>query len=118
MIARDATTRPTTSKRVFRGPERAATRLPPVARAHQDALEDLELLEALPGAEHDRLQRRVGDAHGHAGLVAQALIEPSQERPAARQHDPAVHDVGRELGGVRSKVVLIASMMAFTGSSI
>src|SRR3954471_24445420 len=99
MITRDATTRPTTSKRVFLGPERAATRLPPVARAHQDALEDLELLEALARPEHDRLQRRVGDAHGHAGLVAQALVESTEQRPAAGQDDPAVHDVGRELRG-------------------
>src|SRR3954466_5923250 len=58
----------------------------------------LELLERAAGADRDAGQGRLGEVRGHLGLVAQPLVEPLQEGAAARHHDPAVHDVGRELG--------------------
>src|SRR6058998_590153 len=98
MIASDTEMSPTTNSRVPRGRECVTTPdLPPAARAHQDALQDLELLEALPRAEDDRLERRVGDANRHPGLVPEPTVEPSEQRPAPGQDDPSIHDVGREL---------------------
>jgi hypothetical protein len=35
---------------------------------------------------------------GHAGLVPEALVEATEQRAAAGEHDPAVHDVAGELG--------------------
>ena len=35
---------------------------------------------------------------GHLRLLAQPLVEPLQQRAAAREHDPAIHDVRRQLG--------------------
>src|SRR5437867_13360567 len=97
MIASDTEMSPTTNSRVPRGRECVTTPdLPPAARAHQDALQDLELLEALPRAEHHRLERRVGDADRHPGLVAEPLVQTTQERTATREDDAAIHDVRRE----------------------
>src|SRR5206468_8469690 len=99
MIASEIDTRATTSSRVPRGRGCVTTPgLPPAARAHQDALEDLELFEALPRAEHHRLQRRVGDPDRHPGLVTEPLVQPAEERAAAGEHDAAIHDVRGELG--------------------
>ena len=53
--ASETDTRTTTSNRVLRGRCRVTTARLPSRRAHQDALQDLELLQTLPGAEHDRL---------------------------------------------------------------
>src|SRR5512133_3700661 len=98
MITSESDTSATTRSRVPRGRGFVTTPdLPPAARAHQDALQDLELFEALPRAEHHRLQRRVGDPDRHAGLVTETLVQPAQEGPSAREHDAAVHDVRREL---------------------
>ena len=62
------------------------------------AVDRLELLEAAAGADRDAGERGLGEVHGHLGLVAEALVEPGQERAAAGEHDAAVHDVGGELG--------------------
>jgi hypothetical protein len=84
MTASEMETNATTRSRVERGRCR---------------LQHLELLEALAGPQHHGLQRRVGDAHRHAGLVSQALVEPAEQGAAAGEHDAAIHDVGGELRG-------------------
>src|SRR5205823_9061120 len=61
------------------------------------AVDGLELLEAPARAHRDARERALGEVHRHLGLVAKALVEPRQERAAAGEHDPAVHDVSREL---------------------
>src|SRR5919199_190744 len=61
------------------------------------AVDRLELLERAPGADRHARERRLGQVRRHLGLVAQALVEPLEQRAAAGHHDPAVHDVGREL---------------------
>src|SRR5207245_9553934 len=52
---------------ILRGPDRLL-----LGRA-QDALEHVEVLEALPGALYDRVERVGGDGERHAGFVAQPL---------------------------------------------
>ena len=72
-----------------------------VARARaraRAAVDRLELLEAAARADRDARQRRLGEVRRHVRLVAQALVEPVQQRAAAGEHDAAVHDVGGELG--------------------
>ena len=54
---------------------------------------------------------------GHLRLVAQALVEALEQRSTARKHDPAVHDVRRQFGGVRSSVSFTAPMICDSGSS-
>ncbi len=61
-------------------------------------MDDLELLEAPARADGDAGQRRLGEVHRHVRLVAQPLVEPVQERAAAGEDDPAVHDVRGQLG--------------------
>src|SRR3954452_13184365 len=70
----------------------------PVAVVAVGAVDRLELLEGAAGADRDTRQRRLRAVRGHLGLVAQALVEPLQQRAAAREHDAAVHDVRRQLG--------------------
>src|SRR4051812_23836374 len=60
------------------------------------AMDRLELLERPAGADGDAGQRRLRAVRRHLGLLAQALVEPLQERAPAREHDAAVHDVRRE----------------------
>src|SRR5918997_4047070 len=62
------------------------------------AVDRLELLEAAAGADRHAGERRLGEVSRHLGLVAQALVEPLQQRAAAGEHDAAVHDVRRQLG--------------------
>src|SRR5205085_10558032 len=73
------------------GVARAGAR--PGAVAHR-----LELLEAAAGADGDARERRLGEVRRHVRLLAQALVEPLQERPTAGEDDAAIHDVRRELG--------------------
>src|SRR3954454_1532831 len=61
-------------------------------------VDDLELLEAPPRPDRDAGERRLGELYGHLGLLAQPVLEPVEERPAAGEDDAAVHDVRRELG--------------------
>src|SRR5919107_2564880 len=63
-----------------------------------DALEEVEVREHLARAEHDRGERVVGDRDGQARLYREPLVQVLQQRPAARQHDAALDDVGRKLG--------------------
>src|SRR5919109_3151494 len=62
------------------------------------AVDRLELLERAPRADRDAGQRRFRAVRGHLRLVAQPLVEALEERAAAGEHDPAVHDVGGQLG--------------------
>src|ERR687895_1570340 len=61
------------------------------------AVDRLELLEAAARAHRHAGERRLGQVGGHLRLVAQALVEPLQQRAAAREHDAAVHDVAGQL---------------------
>src|SRR5579864_6551340 len=62
------------------------------------AVDRLELLEAPAGADGHARERALGEVDGHLRLVAQALVEPRQERAAAGENDAAVHDVRGKLG--------------------
>jgi hypothetical protein len=73
-------------------PSPRATRL-----GDQHLLQGVELLHALARTEHDAVKRPVGDDDRHAGLVPQSLVESAQQRTAAGQDDPAVHDVAGQL---------------------
>src|SRR5450756_179171 len=59
--------------------------------------EDLELLEVLARTYGHAGERRLRQMHRHLRLVAQALRQTLEQRPAAGQHDAAVHDVTGEL---------------------
>ena len=63
-----------------------------------DLPEQVDVREHRAGPERDRVERQLGDRDREAGLLAQAPVEVLQERAAAREDDPLVHDVGRELG--------------------
>src|SRR5665647_365798 len=68
--------------------------------------EDIELLEILAGAHSHARERRLRQMHRHLRLFAQALGQTLQQRPAAGEHDPAVHDVA---GKLRRRVVAAGS---------
>src|SRR2546423_4410838 len=70
---------------------------PAVPRVLARPVDRLELLERTPRPHGDACERRLREVAGHLRLVPEALVESLQQRPAARQHDAAVHDVGREL---------------------
>src|SRR6266849_8811800 len=70
----------------------------PAPLRYQHLLEGVEVLNALARAEHDRLQRIVGQMDRHPGLFAQPLIEAAQQSTTAGEHDTAVHDVTGKLG--------------------
>src|SRR6185503_7406220 len=89
----------TTRRRVLRARVRRATANLPPGRAHQDPLQDLELLETLPRPDRDRGERVVGDVDRHAGLVAEPLVEPAEQGTTAGERDAPVHDVPGELRG-------------------
>src|SRR5215207_9663595 len=76
-----------------------AAGLPPSARSGilVAAVDRLELLEAAAGADRHTRERRLGQVRGHLRLVAQAVVEPLEERAAAGEHDAAVHDVRGQL---------------------
>src|SRR5665648_1180635 len=59
--------------------------------------EDIELLEILARTYGHAGERRLRQMHRHLRLVAQALRQTLEQRPAAGQHDAAVHDVTGEL---------------------
>src|SRR5262245_40329044 len=62
------------------------------------AVDRLEFLEAPAGAYRDTGQRALRKVDRHLRLVAEPLVEAVQEGAAAGEDDPAVHDVGGELG--------------------
>src|SRR5262249_23114186 len=84
--------------------------------ADRDFLQKLQVIERLAAPQHDRADRIVAHHHRQARLLAQQDVEVLQQRAAAREHDPLVHDVRREPGGVRSSAISTASTMALSGS--
>ena len=74
-------------------------RRPGVGVGDEDAVHRrvAELLEDDAGPAGDAGQRVVGDVDRHLGRFRDAPVEARQERAAAGQHDPLVHDVGDEL---------------------
>src|SRR3954468_24995405 len=73
---------------------------PPVARVVAvRAVDRLELLQRAARAHRDAGQRRLRAMGGHLRLLAQSLIHALQQRSAAGEHDAAIHDVRRQLGG-------------------
>src|SRR5215212_2070214 len=100
MVAREMETRTITRRRVLRVLVLIAMGdVLSTRRAHQHPLQDLELLQALAGAEDHRLERRLGDVDRHPGLVTEPLVEATKERSPTGQNDALVHDVGGELRG-------------------
>src|SRR5918996_5180514 len=98
MATRLATSSPRTSRRVLRT-RRYVVAMPPLpaARGDQDPLHRLELLEAPARSEHHAVQRILGYAHRHAGLMPQPLVEAAEHGAAPGQEDALVHQVGGEL---------------------
>src|SRR3546814_3880913 len=74
-----------------------------VGGGEEHALERLELLQRLAGADGHSVQRIGGDDDGHAGLVVEAGLEAVQQRTAAGEGDALLHDVGGQLGRRRSE---------------
>src|SRR2546427_5769118 len=99
MVRRLSMTRLTTSRRVVRGREYSAMAksLAPV-RGDQHPLQDFELLQALPRTDGHARQRVLGNMNRHSGLMLQTLVHSLEERPTTGQDDPALHDIGRQLG--------------------
>src|SRR5580692_6673048 len=64
----------------------------------QHPLQRIEFFKALTAAYGHTVERVAGHHDRHARLVLQARFEPVQERSPAGQHDPLLHDVGRQLG--------------------
>src|SRR5438093_8326491 len=93
MVAREMDTSITTSSRALRAVDFSATPGLPPGWTHQHPLQDLELLQAFAGPDRNGRQWAVGDVDGHAGLMAQALVEAAEQGAASRQHDSLVHDV-------------------------
>src|SRR4029079_7401737 len=65
---------------------------------NRDLPQQVEIREQLARAEHDRRERIFGHGQRQACLLTQALVQVLEQRAAARQDDPAVHDVGERLG--------------------
>ena len=63
-----------------------------------DLLQLVEVLDDGRRAEHDRVERAVGDVHRHAELVLQAGVQAAQQRAAAGEHDAAGDEVAGQLG--------------------
>src|SRR5690349_2490328 len=61
-------------------------------------LEKLQLVQNLAGAQRHAGQRIVADRDRQIRLLSQQQIEAAQQRSAAGEHDPLVHDVGGQLG--------------------
>ena len=64
---------------------------------YEHLLKGIELLDALPRAEHNTVQGSISDEDRHAGLVPKPLIKTLEQRAATGEDDTAVHDVSREL---------------------
>src|SRR5487761_1767520 len=101
MIVTDSSTSTTSVVRLRRDRLGFATDVPgrsACGGGDQDALEGLELLQALPTADGDAVQRIACHHDRHAGLVLQPRLEAVEQRAATGQHDALLHDVGRQLG--------------------
>src|SRR5215831_5963996 len=65
---------------------------------HEYLAKRVKVLHALAGSQHHRIERVVGQVDGHAGLLAQALVEPAKEGAATGQSDAPVHDITGQFG--------------------
>ena len=70
---------------------------PGVRVGDQHPAHAVQLLEHDAGPASDAGQRVVRDVDGHLGGLRHAPVEAQQERAAAGEHDPLVHDVGHQL---------------------
>src|SRR5437660_6267352 len=55
------------------------------------------LLEARARSKRDALERCLREHDRHTGLGCESAVDSTQERSAAREHDPAAADVCRQL---------------------
>src|SRR6266545_4555270 len=62
----------------------------------RDLAQQVEIRQHAPRAEHDGRQRIFRHRERQPGLFPQPLVQIFQHRPAARQHDAAIDDVGRQ----------------------
>src|SRR5512143_1752328 len=60
-------------------------------------LQEIQLVQHLPGAEGHAGERIIGHRDGEIGLLAQELVQPPEQGAATREHDAFVHDVGGQL---------------------
>src|SRR5690349_15150202 len=61
-------------------------------------LQQLELVEDLPGSERHARQRIVTHRDRQIGLLPEQQVEAAQQGPAPGEHDALVHDVRGQLG--------------------
>src|SRR5207245_9960741 len=64
----------------------------------RDPPQEAKLVEHLSQTQRDTRHRFVGDRHGEAGLLAEELVQATEEGPATGEDGSLVDDVGRELG--------------------
>src|SRR5918997_5522033 len=77
-----------------------STWLPPAhdaLRRGERAAVEVDLLQRAPAPDRHAHQGVVGDVDRDAGLPPEALVEVPEQRAAAREHHPTVHDVRSEL---------------------
>src|SRR5438034_980068 len=86
-------TRPTSRKRLLRASRTAATSV------QADLAEQVEVGEHLSRPQHHRGERVLGHRDGQPRLLAQQAVQVLEQGAPPREDDPAVHDVGGELGG-------------------
>src|SRR5688500_15063236 len=65
----------------------------------RDLPQQIEVRQHLARSKHHRRQGILRHGERQAGFLAEPFVEVLEQRAAARQHDPAVHDVRRQLGG-------------------
>src|SRR5436190_10605109 len=63
----------------------------------EDLLEHVEVLQALPRAEHHRVERTPRPVDRHSRLGLDDVLEPDELRAATSDDDALLHDVRREL---------------------
>jgi hypothetical protein len=68
--------------------------LPPLTVSRRNLAEEFELVQAFACSLRDSAQGIFRNMNRQSGLLAQQAIEPAQERAPARQHQPAVDQVG------------------------
>ncbi len=64
----------------------------------EHAAQHIKFLQDRSRSDDHALQGTIGGHDRHPGLVHQTLVNPPQQRSPAGENDPALHDVGCELG--------------------
>ena len=80
-----------------RRPELSPMRRGDILMARKMYREAIEFFEIACGSAHHARQRVFGNVHGNVSLRADELIQASQQRSTASQHDAAVHHVRGQL---------------------